>query len=156
MLIFRIVTFYCLFHIHMRGKKNLASVFMVCIFAVCSLFVKSLNYPQHCVKKSCQAKQLAEKYIQLVGSWICLIRVIESVSYYYCNLKACLSVQLSVSLESEQYLIVSLSVNRDENCLPNGFLYIDVCREEEVKSMLSCTMGCLKLPGETQLYLGNN
>lgn len=38
-------------------------------------------------------------------------------------------------LEGEKYSIVTLSVNRDENCLPNGFLYIDVCMEVEVKSM---------------------
>lgn len=38
-------------------------------------------------------------------------------------------------MEGEKYSIVTLSVNRDENCLPNGFLYIDVCMEVEGKSM---------------------
>jgi len=59
-------------------------------------------------------------------------------------------------LEGEKYSIVTLSVNRDENCLPNGFFYVDVCMEVEVKSMCChVQVRCIKLPGEMQLYFCN-
>lgn len=37
--------------------------------------------------------------------------------------------------EHEKHSIVTLSVNGNESCLPNGFLYVDVCMPAEVKSM---------------------
>lgn len=54
-----------------------------------------------------------------------------------------------VILEGEKYLIVILLVNRDENCLFNGFFYIDVCMEVEVKLMCCYVwVCCIKLLGE--------